>query len=233
MFKNFELTYKPFGSSAILIEWPHGMKEEILLDIMALRAQLVQMQIEDAIVGYHSLTLLFPTPIQDFRTIIERIKQLYQSRRGIKFLDRKIWEIPVYYGSENTDLEILAKEKDLSVESIVLQHTLPKYLVYFLGFQPGFLYLGGLNQMLHHPRRGNPKMVQKGAVAIGGSQTGIYPFTSIGGWHVIGHCPVSLFDSIKNPPSPIKSGDYVKFVPVSKSDYERMKSGFELKSTKV
>ncbi len=218
--KNYKLQFKPFGSKAILVEWPAEVKEEILLDMLAFQNHLDGMDLEDVIVGYHSLTLIFSSPIQSFQEHVVKLQNFYKSRSPISFSDRKIWEIPVYYESHNTDLYELSEAKGISSERIIEMHTEPKYLVYFIGFQPGFMYLGGLPKELHHPRRGNPKMVSKGSVAIGGSQTGLYPFESIGGWNVIGQSPVILFDPNQDPPCKVKSGDYVKFVPISKSEFE-------------
>ena len=228
--KNYNITYKPFGSSAILVEWPAEINETILLDILAFKDQLSEMELEDMIVGYCSLTVIFLTPISDFKKLKRQLKSLYDSRKPVEFSNRKIWEIPVFYGIENTDLLEFSKAKGISVESIIEKHSSTKYLVYFLGFQPGFMYLGGLDQDLHHPRRGNPKVVPKGSVAIGGSQTGVYPFESIGGWNVIGQSPVQLFDPNQEVPCKMKSGDFVKFFPITKSEFENSSKGVELKS---
>lgn len=228
--KNYNITYKPFGSSAILVEWPAEINETILLDILAFKDQLSEMELEDMIVGYCSLTVIFLTPISDFKKRKKQLQHLYTSRKAVKFSNRKIWQIPVFYGIENTDLLEFSKAKGISVESVIEKHSSTKYLVYFLGFQPGFMYLGGLDQDLHHPRRGNPKVVPKGSVAIGGSQTGIYPFESIGGWNVIGQSPVQLFNPNQDVPCKMKSGDYVKFVPITKSEYDKISGGVKLKT---
>ena len=228
--KNYNITYKPFGSSAILVEWPAKINEGILLDILAFKDQLSEMELEDVIVGYCSLTILFQDSITDFKKLISQLQSLYDNRKSVEFSNRKIWEIPVFYGIENTDLIEFSKAKGMPVESIIDKHSTRKYLVYFLGFQPGFMYLGGLDEHLHHPRKGNPKVVPKGSVAIGGSQTGIYPFESIGGWNVIGQSPVQLFDANREVPCKMKSGDFVKFVPITKSEFENSSEGVELKS---
>ena len=102
-------------------------------------------------------------------------------------------------------------------------HTSSQYLVYFLGFQPGFLYLGGLDSRLHNPRRSNPRLrVDRGAVAIGGEQTGIYPQDSPGGWNIIGKSPVDFFDVSKSRPCFAKAGDYVQFKPVDVATFDEI-----------
>ena len=95
-------------------------------------------------------------------------------------------------------------------------HTAPLYRVFFIGFLPGFMYLGGLDKRLHFPRKATPSLdVKKGAVAIGGEQTGIYPMDSPGGWHVIGHSPLNFFNINEQNPCYFNSGDYIKFIDIS------------------
>ena len=92
------------------------------------------------------------------------------------------------------DLDEIAQKKKLSIDEIIELHTTPKYQVFSIGFLPGFLYLGGLDKRLHFDRKSVPRLaVKKGAVGIGGMQTGIYPKTSPGGWHIIGNSPVIFF----------------------------------------
>lgn len=92
-------------------------------------------------------------------------------------------------------------------------HSQAEYLVYFLGFQPGFAYLGGLPQQLHTPRRAEPRLkIEAGSVGIGGSQTGVYPAASPGGWQIIGRTTLALFNPRQNPPTALQAGDIVRFV---------------------
>ena len=114
----------------------------------------------------------------------------------------------------------MSLEKELSIDEIISLHSEISYTVYGIGFLPGFLYLGGLNNKLHFPRRNMPRMeVVKGSVGIGGGQTGIYPQTSPGGWHIIGKTPINLFDVNSEIPCFINSADEVKFVPVLKEEF--------------
>jgi len=128
------------------------------------------------------------------------------------------------------DLKLISREKNLSLDQIIRLHTQPIYTVYFIGFLPGFLYLGGLDKKLQISRKIHPRMeVQKGAVGIGENQTGIYPKSSPGGWQIIGNSPVPLFDKNRLPPCEISAGDKVKFYQVSKSEFlkisEEIKEG--------
>lgn len=123
-------------------------------------------------------------------------------------------KIPTQYGGEHgPDLDFIAQKHGLSPQQVIELHSNAQYQVLFLGFQPGFVYLHGLTEQLHTPRRSNPRThVAQGSVAIGAGQTGIYPADSPGGWHIIGHTNFTLFDCHNNPPCVIQSGDTLQFV---------------------
>ncbi len=125
-------------------------------------------------------------------------------------------EIPVRYGGEfGPDLGDVAAHCGLSPEEVIALHSGTDYLVYFLGFSPGFPYLGGMPQQIAAPRLGTPRrQVPAGSVAIGGSQTGVYPVASPGGWRIIGRTPLKLFDPAQDPPALLRMGDHVRFVPL-------------------
>ena len=117
-------------------------------------------------------------------------------------------------------MEHFLQVKSLSKAELIVLHTKVVYTVFFIGFLPGFLYLGGLDPKLYFDRKTTPGLhVKKGAVAIGGQQTGIYPQDSPGGWHVIGQTPVELFNKAHNPPCTIQAGDQLKFVAIDQQHY--------------
>ncbi len=125
-------------------------------------------------------------------------------------------EIPVRYGGvAGPDLELVAARVGLTPAEVVRLHAAGDYLVHMIGFTPGFPYLGGLDPRLHCPRREAPRTaVPAGSVGIGGSQTGIYPVESPGGWQLIGRTPLVLFDPGREPPTLLRAGDRVRFVPL-------------------
>lgn len=125
-------------------------------------------------------------------------------------------EIPVHYGAaDGPDIDTVAEYCGLSVAQLIEQHCQGVYRVYCLGFQPGFAYLGGLNERLYIPRRETPRLaIPAGSVAIAGSQTAIYPSASPGGWHIIGHTEVPLFTPSKSPVTLLQIGDTVRFIPM-------------------
>ena len=230
--KNYELIYRQFGTQAILIEWPQHINRDILDDMLAFQkiiASSLYQEVEESVPAYASLTLFFKE-VHDQSKLIERLKELYTQRVGIK-LNSKTWNIPVCYDTSfGIDLETLSVATKLSVEEIINKHSAKSYFVYFIGFLPGFLYLGGLDELLHFPRKNTPRLqIKKGSVGIGGTQTGIYPITSPGGWNIIGNTPVPLFDSAQEKPCFAQPGDKIKFDPISLKEYnhtsEVVKSG--------
>jgi len=138
----------------------------------------------------------------------------------------RLVDIPVCYGGElGPDLEAVAAHCCLTAAQVVERHTEPEYLVYFLGFSPGFPYLGGLDPALGTPRLENPrKSVPAGSVAIGGIQAGIYPMSSPGGWRIIGRTPMRLFDPSLRPPELLHMGDRLRFRPVRPNEFAELQS---------
>ncbi|VEH66818.1 Sporulation inhibitor kipI [Rodentibacter pneumotropicus] len=147
--------------------------------------------------------------------LINEVHQLWENVQTQKtHFQGKLVEIPVHYGGEfGEDLYDVAKFHHTTAQEIIHRHTAPTYTVFMMGFQPGFPYLGGLPESLHTPRRDAPRTrVPAGSVGIGGSQTGIYPFTSPGGWQLLGKTDIQLFDVNQNQPVLLKAGDQVRFV---------------------
>jgi KipI family sensor histidine kinase inhibitor len=134
----------------------------------------------------------------------------------------KIVRLPTCYGGEfGPDLPFVAEHTKLSEAEVVRLHTETPYHVHMIGFTAGFAYLGGLSEKLHTPRLPSPRTkTPRGAVGIGGSQTGAYSAETPGGWRLIGRTPLPLFDPIQDPPTPMLPGDTVQFVPVSREEYD-------------
>ena len=125
-------------------------------------------------------------------------------------------EIPVRYGgAHGPDLDALARRHAMTPEEVVRRHAAGDYVVHVVGFLPGFAYLGGLDPALATPRRDAPRtVVPAGSVGIGGAQTGVYPMDSPGGWHLIGRTEAPLFDPTRDPPTLLRAGDRVRFIPL-------------------
>jgi inhibitor of KinA len=136
-------------------------------------------------------------------------------------------KIPVCYGGElGPDLGDVAQHCGLSPEQVVERHSGTVYTVYFIGFSPGFPYMGGLPESLATPRLKTPRTsVAAGSVGIGGSQTGLYPMQWSGGWRLLGRTPLRMFDPAANPPSRLQPGDLVKFDPIARETFDAMLDG--------
>lgn len=228
----FKLTYKPLGSIAVLIEWPKSIDKDILKNISLFRHKIhVDMgeYVLETTPAYNSLTVFFDTTKIKYSSVVTDLKEIYASKDQKLLTANKIWKIPVCYDEEfGIDLEFLAKEKKITKKKLVELHSKPLYDVYFIGFLPGFLYLGGLDPKLEYPRKDKPRLkIQKGDVALAGNQTGIYPRVSPGGWNILGNSPLNFFNRDEFPPCFAVSGDKVQFVPVDKKEHEKIKKEVE------
>ncbi|WP_077213561.1 5-oxoprolinase subunit PxpB [Bacillus dakarensis] len=139
-----------------------------------------------------------------------------------KSMTERIIEIPVCYGEEyGPDIETVAEVNGLSVDEVIELHSSANYLVYMIGFSPGFPYLGGMSERIATPRRKTPRLtIPARSVGIAGMQTGIYPIDTPGGWQLIGRTPIKLFQPEKEQPSLLRAGDTVIFKPISKKQFE-------------
>lgn len=171
--------------------------------------------------GFTRVSIVWKSP--------EKQDQFIREIEGLELipvpLTSKVWQVPVCYDPMfGDDLVQLAEEKKISPSKIIELHTTPLYRIHFYGFLPGFFYLNGLDPLLHTPRKSMPgASVQPGSVALGGSQTGIYPKESPGGWHILGRTPLSLFDRQKQPPVWAKPGERIQFIPIDAQQYHDWK----------
>lgn len=143
--------------------------------------------------------------------------------------DPRIVEIPVCYEEEfGPDLKFVAEHNNLSVEEVIQIHLSYENRVYMIGFAPGFPYLAGMSEKIAAPRKKTPRLsIPAGSVGIAGSQTGVYPISTPGGWQIIGRTPLELFRPESEIPSLLQSGDIVKFKAISKAEYYQFKYKYE------
>lgn len=218
---------KPMGERALLLQFEPEINELLLEKLLFLKEffqkKLLKEEVE-VINTYSSLLINYKYTIEDVYGEISALEKLLREANIGNKTEKKLFHVPVCYDQKfGLDLEYLSQEKNLSIEQIIGLHTAPVYTVYFIGFLPGFLYLGGLDEKLHFPRKNQPRLkVEKGAVGIGEKQTGIYPQTSPGGWQIIGNSPVPLFDQNRNPPCEISAGSKLKFYEVSHAEFEKI-----------
>ncbi|MBU3010585.1 5-oxoprolinase subunit PxpB [Polaribacter vadi] len=232
MIKN--ITYKPFGVKAILIEWQSIIDDKILEDILLFKQKITSTnntEIVDIIQGYNSLTIVYEHFVSNFNDEVHQLKLIYASTLKKKKQNNFQWVIPVCYDvTFGIDLEEISQKSNLAIDEIIQMHSSALYKIYFIGFLPGFLYLGGLDSKIYFDRKPNPRLnVPKGAVGIGGKQTGVYPNKSAGGWNIIGKTPVNFFDVEKENPCFAKAGDFIKFKSISLDEFYQLEKEIQVK----
>jgi|ERR1700730_245006 KipI family sensor histidine kinase inhibitor len=135
-------------------------------------------------------------------------------------------EIPVCYGGDyGPDLAEVSTLHGMTPQQAIELHVSATYLVYFLGFVPGFAYLGGLPEALVTPRLPTPRRsVPPGSVGIAGYQSGVYPFATPGGWRLLGRTPIAMFQPGRSAMSLLSLGDRVRFTPISSEQFVALES---------
>lgn len=204
------------------MEWPKAVNVQMIGEIHAVKAAIEnEFACKDIIVGYHSLLLHFKEPYRYFDEVVQQLKAVVSNMTSFTSSGAALWKIPVCYDPEfGIDMLEMSRHTGLTPEEVIALHTSSVYTVFFIGFLPGFLYLGGLDKQLFMPRKPSPRLhVAKGSVAIGGRQTGVYPIATSGGWNIIGKTPVSFFDVHKPSPCFAKPLDKVQFVSVSRQEH--------------
>lgn len=216
------------GDSSILIEFGNEIDPEINRRITTIVQLMKDQHIEgvvDMIPAFCSLLINYDPRIVSFDKMYKRMKALVNIDLKGGGRKKRVFEIPVCYGGEyGPDMGTIAEHAGLTEDEVVKIHSSRDYLIYMLGFLPGFCYLGGLDERIHTPRLANPRMkISAGSVGIGGSQTGIYPLDSPGGWQLMGMTPVKTYDPERKRPILLEAGDYIRFIPVDEGEYKRIK----------
>jgi KipI family sensor histidine kinase inhibitor len=212
------------GDRGLLLEFGDEISREINEKVrrMALAIQANAIEgILETVPTYRSLLIIynpFLLPIDDLK---KRLKRIEEGLQQTPLQEPKLTRIPVVYGSiYGPDLESVAKYLQTSPEEVIRLHCSKPYLIYMVGFMPGYPYMGELPQALVVPRLKTPRLlVPKGSVAIAQRQTGIYSMESPGGWQILGRTPVELFDPEKNPPALLQMGDFVQFYSISEEEF--------------
>lgn len=208
-----QVVIQTLGEGALTLNAGTNVSLQCQQRIWAIAQQVRQWPlVYDVVPGMNNMTVLFDPLNADIELLTKQLQQLWDCVAISEQSGRDI-EIPVSYGGDNgPDLESVARHTGLSPAEVVKRHTTSNYIVYFIGFQPGFPYLGGLDPQLSTPRRAEPRLaVPAGSVGIGGSQTGIYPAASPGGWQLIGRSDLRLFDPDSSLPTLLQPGDRVHF----------------------
>lgn len=223
---------EPLGDSALLVRLVDEFDPDKSLDVVLRATEALTAAnipgIVELVPAYTTVAVFFDLAriagVDEFQATIERAfhEELESARPRAE--NTATIEVPVCYEDDFAlDLDEVARHTGLSREEIVQRHSNSSYRVRCVGFLPGFPYLSGLPPELAMPRRASPrKEIPAGAVAIGGTQTGIYPPKSPSGWNIIGRTPLRLFDVARTPPAVFQAGDHVRFRRISRDEFERL-----------
>lgn len=215
------------GDRGLLVEYGDTIDPAVNQKVRSM-AIVVKNNMPDGVIEiiptYRSILLVYDPSVTTAPDLQETLSALEKDLAGIKIPSPKLVEIPVCYGGDfGPDIEYVASSNNLTEEDVVLLHSEPEYLIYMVGFTPGFPFLGGLPENLHTPRLKTPRtLVPEGSVGIANAQTGIYPIASPGGWQLIGRTPVKLFAPERDSPILYQAGDFLRFKPISMSEYLRL-----------
>lgn len=219
------------GDAAFTVEFGDDIAPELLGAVKALDGAIAQAQGRGALPGlietmptFRSLTVFYD-PLQTGRETLEaQVRQLLDGLQAGDGIAGRAWRLPICYdGDCGPDLAETAQAAGMGVDALIALHSRTPLQVYMLGFLPGFPFMGDLPAALRRPRRTQPRVrVPAGSVSIAGSLCAIYPWESPGGWHLLGRCPVPLFDARQDSPSLLAPGDQVHFQPVDWAEYQRL-----------
>lgn len=215
----------PAGDQALVVEFGQEISEELNRKVQILNQKITDRKIEgivETVPTFRSLLVTYDPAVIGFQKLKQILEKIPADVDMSGDQGHHVVEIPVCYGGEfGEDLPDVAAHAGLSEEEVIRLHSEKEYNIYMLGFLPGFPYLGGLDPRLHTPRLANPRTkIPAGSVGIGGEQTGIYPLDSPGGWRLIGRTPLKLYDPDREEPFLYQDGDYIRFVPITREEYE-------------
>ena len=217
------------GDRGLLLEFGDEISRKINEKVrrMALAVQAGGMEgIIETVPTYRSLLIVYNPMVLPLDDLKKRCIHVEERLQKAPLPEPKLTRIPVVYGNDyGPDLEGVARYHQVSPEEVIQLHCSKPYLIYMIGFMPGFPYMGELPQALATPRLKTPRLsVPKGSVAIAQRQTGIYSRRSPGGWHILGRTPVELFDPEKDPPALLQMGDFVQFYPISEREFNEVRN---------
>jgi len=222
-----KVKYLIAGDRALVVEFGDKIEEQVNSKIRSLTVAIEQegiIGINETVPTYRSLMVIYDPMIIELDELIGAIKSIISRMHELKLPDAKVIEIPTLYGGEyGSDIEFVADHNKISIDEVIKIHTDVEYLIYMIGFTPGFPYLGGMSDKIEAPRLQNPRAkIPVGSVGIAGKQTGIYPIESPGGWQLIGRTPVKLYDPYRKDPVLLNAGDYIKFVQIDENEYKNI-----------
>jgi inhibitor of KinA len=220
---------RPAGDQAVLVEFGAEISPEVHRQVQTFTRRAGNLKaagIGETIPSYCSVLVYYDPLLLSFSQTASWVKEVLDLELPEIVSPPIVKEIPVLYGGESgPDISFVADHNQISVEEVIRLHRRETYLVYVVGFSPGFAAMGTVPQKIQVPRLATPRTsVPAGSVGIGGRQTGIYAVESPGGWQLIGRTPVTLFDWEQNPPSFFQAGDFARFYPIDEKEFLRIRN---------
>lgn len=223
-------TISPVGDRAISIDFGQVIDPIINRHIRQTIERIKELQLDgiiELVPTYCALLVEYDAMLYSYSEICNIIEPTLEEGMANTINELvTVVEVPTVYGGEfGPDLSFVASHNHLSEDEVISIHSGTDYLVYMLGFIPGFTYLGGMDLRIATPRLSSPRtLIPAGSVGIAGEQTGTYPSDSPGGWQIIGRTPVTMYDMSKAQAALLKAGDYVRYVPIDESEFHRIKT---------
>jgi inhibitor of KinA len=223
---NISPSYFPMGDQAVVIQFENDVLIPISRRVQTFAHLIKHHQIpgvKQLLPAFNNLTVCYDPIIIEFDKLVERLRYLEGNVSEYVDFNSKTIHIPTAFGGEyGPDLKEISMKAGLSTEEVIkILHSKP-YFVYMIGFIAGYPYCGDIDQRLALPRRSNPRLkVEKGTIQIVNNLTGIFTMTAPSGWHMVGWTPTEMFNPYREPPSMLRAGDYVQYVPISAKEAER------------
>src|SRR5947209_10000607 len=224
-----DFSIRPAGDAAVLVDW--GNRIDLLINrrvhafVRQMRAEMPEDASFEVTPGYSSALVTYDPMRFSHEEVADIVRRAAQADASDD-VEVQRYTLPVVYGGEfGPDLDEVARHHGLTANEVVERHSSRDYPIYCIGFSPGFPFLGGLDESLATPRLETPRpRVPAGSVGIAGSQTGVYPTTTPGGWRLIGRTPMVLFDPARVPPITYRPGDFIRFHAIDAGDFERLRA---------
>lgn len=230
-------SFFPLGDSAVLVQFEDIVSEKVHRQVTAMTRRMEQNPFPgwiECIPSYTSVAVYYDYDKigkpERFDTVFSYVCSMLEQRMETCACEKTITkyevvDIPVCYGGDyGPDLDEVAQQNHLSPRDVIRIHSGQDYLIYAIGFAPGFPYVGGIPEQIATPRKQTPRLqIPAGSVGIAGTQTGIYPIETPGGWQIIGRTPLVLFRPEAEPPTLLKSGQYIRFRPIQVEEFERLR----------
>lgn len=216
--------FYPAGDSALVAEFGERIDESLNDRVHAMARWVLDQRIpgvREVLPTFRSLMVFYDPRRISYGRLVKKLARCPLERGAAADRKREIIRVPCCY--DGPDLAEMEQLTGLSREEIIAIHAGTDYKIYMMGFLPGFVYLGGLDSRICVPRLDTPRTrIEAGSVGIGGSQTGVYPVASPGGWRILGHTPLRFYDPSREEPMLCRAGQYIRFEPISQAEYERL-----------